>query len=416
MNVSETIEKIHKSDSFGIFVEMGCGNPVSHALCKIAGASNTIYLAENPYSKEYSTNKFLYKTRAVSVETILQIIEFWSNKINQDQPKINTIFVSSFQVGENNDISTHGYIGIKYKNILNIYHISINLSKPRSDYIELIGNIGLSLLHNMIFPNDEFIEPYFVDIVYDVEKKEIFSIEDDCNNHSILGYYNLIPNLSKSLERIHKGHESQFLYIENGEIKRIEELLRKPGDELILYKGSFNPIQCAHAELLEYCITNCKNGFGCPSISTRIVGKEDLSIKDLKWRISTLNKLGYGVVINNTPFFSDMIYYLRLKTNKKLIFPMGADTFIRISDNSNIFDNYKNIFFKIFERENIYQNDDNLFGHSNIEYIDFNKSISSTKIRNIISNFEGNKTELYEKLNDIVPAKIIEDVINRYYW
>ena len=124
------IQKIHASDMFGIFIEMGLGNPVSSKLCEVPGASNTVFCAENPYNGDYSKKLFGIEGRIVSLEAVRTIMN--SAKIHylqKEDPKINTVFVSSFQIGNDNDKSTHGYIGLKYKGKVEYYHMSIQDGK-----------------------------------------------------------------------------------------------------------------------------------------------------------------------------------------------------------------------------------------------------------------------------------------------
>ena len=141
------IQKIHASDMFGIFIEMGLGNPVSSKLCEVPGASNTVFCAENPYNGDYSRKLFGIEGRIVSLEAVRKIIN--SDRVNAlvlKDSRINTLFVSSFQIGDNNDNSTHGYIGLKYKDKVEYYHISIHCSMNRTNYINCIQETCLNLL------------------------------------------------------------------------------------------------------------------------------------------------------------------------------------------------------------------------------------------------------------------------------
>ena len=74
------IQKIHASDMFGIFIEMGLGNPVSSKLCEVPGASNTVFCAENPYNGDYSRKLFGIEGRIVSLEAVRKIIN--SDRVN----------------------------------------------------------------------------------------------------------------------------------------------------------------------------------------------------------------------------------------------------------------------------------------------------------------------------------------------
>ena len=63
--------------------------------------------------------------------------------------KCNTVFVSSFQMGDKTLdplTITHGWIGLAYKNITQFYHITLREPMSRADYIARIGIIGVELL------------------------------------------------------------------------------------------------------------------------------------------------------------------------------------------------------------------------------------------------------------------------------
>lgn len=393
--LDDLIREIHSSDAFGVFIELGCGNPVAHELCKIAGASNTIYFAENPYSKEFSKDKYKITERAVSAETILHIYQ----KVKVTYPNsVNTYYISSFQVGDRNNKSTHGYIGIGYKDTFTIYHLSINKIITRPSYIEEITQEGLILLYKTILPvEDDRYKNTHVDIVY-------------TENTST-------PNLIKSLIAFTNKNQS-LLYVENGIPKRVEELLRRSGDELVCFKGSFNPVQTAHIDILNQCKT--ENSSACFSISSSIYGKEKPSIKDLLWRILLLNKLGYGVLINNYPNFIEMIKQLRVKTDKKLIFPMGIDTFLRIGIPEAILNTAPDVKIIVFDRPSSFKNTRKNY-NPDIKFIDFDNAVSSTSIRLLISNYneilnEQTRSTLKMKLAGIVPELAMDEVIDKFYW
>src|SRR4051812_34885083 len=117
--MKEQIEQLHKSDIFGIFIEIGCGVPVAAAMLGVSGASNTIFMSESPYSRDYY--KYAYNLdpesemyRSVSPQYLKYILASGRfDRIYSEKP-INTIYAASFQLGEMNDKSTHGWICLKH--------------------------------------------------------------------------------------------------------------------------------------------------------------------------------------------------------------------------------------------------------------------------------------------------------------
>lgn len=381
---TELIKKIHESRLFGIFVEMGCGNPVAHELCKVPGASNTIFYAENAYDKDFSKEKYNLKSRFVSKETILSISQTLDeltkasigsgSTVSNSKAKINLQYISTFQIGNFNDVSTHGFIGIKRKfaPLPTIYHISIHESLSREQYIDKIADIGLKLIGR---------DP------------EIACYDDiDCVDAT--------DRLQETIFYISKSKYHAFAYIKsNGEICRLEDLLRTSSDNIIIYKGSFNPVHNGHIEISNKIKELYPNSIFCFSISTNIYDKGSSHFEDLAERVRILNKLEYEVLIYNRPLFSDMLEVLTSKTNKKIIFPIGFDTYRRISNIQNL-----DADFCVFDRGDRLK--DHHFSESNIKSIFMNREISSSDIRQQI---KGNID-----VSNLIPSGVLDDIILKY--
>ena len=148
--MKDIIKKIHKSDIFGVFIESGCGLAVSQELFSVSESSKTIYFTQSPYSRDFFESEYSLndkKIRSVSPEYLKNILDSKKIKYLFDKKTINTLYASSFQIGEKNNISTHGWILIKYNEIVKYYHISIHSSLSRKKYIKKIGENGIKLLH-----------------------------------------------------------------------------------------------------------------------------------------------------------------------------------------------------------------------------------------------------------------------------
>ena len=177
--MEQLVSLIHSSDIFGIFIENGCSVPVAYNLLNVSGASNTVYLTECPYNQNYGRRIYGYTgNRTVSSEYVSHIAESFYPIIGNTQITgryINTIYVSSFQIGDMCNITdpkvTHGYIFLQYKNLKTIYHVTIrNPEYQRIDFIDKIGYIGIKLVLNFIY--DICPENLYIDMIEseDMEK------------------------------------------------------------------------------------------------------------------------------------------------------------------------------------------------------------------------------------------------------
>lgn len=385
------IQKIHASDTFGIFIEMGLGNPVSSKLCEVPGASNTVFCAENPYNDVYSRKLFGIEGRIVSLEAVRKIIN--SDRVNSlvlKDSRINTVFVSSFQIGDLNGKSTHGYVGISHKNEVKYYHISIHHPSNRQEYIRLIAETCLNLL-----TNDDYT---YVDGVWDL---------------------NLKPLYNDTFHYLNKGTHG-FAYFQNENILRLEDLLRSAKEGLIVYKGSFNPITNAHLKIMSEAGRQYPNYKTCFSISMNTYDKGTPNWDNLKERIRLINKLGHSVLLYQSPLFDSMHKTLQYKyeDGKNIVYVMGADTADRYLDNhpSLWMTNRK---FLVFDRDNfgIEQKWKKAVKHNvisnaydvadRIEDCNFIHSAftdSSTQVREAIRNNN------LESVREMIPAEIFDDL------
>lgn len=307
MEIERQLERlaksIHSSDIYGVFVEMGCGVAVTNALMSVAGASNTVFVSESPYSKEFQSYKYgHHEHRAVSKELVEAIGKQWGQFTIKPQG-CNAIFVASFQLsGSEFGNSTHGWIYYRYKDEERCYHISIHKVMTRKEYLEQIALSSLSIIlgKNTLVPDD-----CYIDIV------DGFS-----------------SNMEEALIALDESNRENFLCIRVGKLHRLEDFFRGE-DNILLFKGSFNPIHNGHVEIAQAM----KEKYGrMPKmmIGLSIFGKGKISIKELISRISDLNTLELDVIISKSGFFNENIEFLRNKFSQPIMFAMGSDTLIRI--------------------------------------------------------------------------------------
>jgi len=312
------IEQIHKSDMYGVFVELGVGHPLAQMLYNEPGASATIEYSISPYSKDMQEQMFHLKTRSVSkegVETILGEIK--------TSKKTNTIFVSSFQLGEKDKSITHGWVGLEHKGKRMFYHLTLpsgnETISSRKEKIEALGYVCLQILdaRNDLNKLVEIHQAGTIDIIMDSEGNTLDYLET------------LLQLYPKPIENV---HSNCIIYVTSkGKVERVENLFRE-NPILNVYKGSFNPLHIFHdlfaQEIAE--ITGVKTVL---ALSLNPLFKT-INYKEVLDRVKMLNEHGYDVLITNKGEFhcdrQTIEYRDVCKSIKQVNFLAGADTLNRI--------------------------------------------------------------------------------------
>lgn len=410
--VEKAIEEIHAGDIYGIFIESGCGVALINKLMEIPGASNTIYVAESPYSKEFQKAKYgEHGGRIVSAETIMDTFSYYSNPdirlSGMYSMKINSVYVANFQIGDwkegknKNDTSTHGYIGFSYKGQCRIYHISIHDRLSRKDYLDVIGNIGVRILEskNEYIPADCHIDAAYTCKLDGTELKEV--------------------DLSEMMTMMESSDLENFICIDKeGEYKRLEDFFRGK-KHIVLYKGSFNPPHIGHLGLAR--IAEEKYGEKpVLLISKKIYGKGEVA--DMKFRVECLNRLGFNVIISKSGFFNENIAYLSKKFTAPIIFVVGTDTINRVFESSYKVVGYSNPWPHI----NLFKND---FKNARFLVVDRNKFPIANEIKDSLNKYydfvpydcPASSSELrklketgdFEKIKEFLPKELFDKFMSK---
>ena len=362
----------------GILCEIGCGGqPLAQAIYEHEGASKAIYFSESPYNKEYQTNKFNLPEglRSVSFEAVKHMLGYYKSNHQKD---IDFIYVASFQIGGTRDqkTATHGWIGIYQNDIEKYYHLSIYDALSRVEYAELIAEQGARLLMNK--------PARFIDNV-----KILTSIETE---------------KLEALNHFVNFKREQFLYFNNnGEMSRYEEVFREK--TISLYRGSFNPPHFGHQKIKD--VATVKPTF-CISVDT--YDKGVLNINNLLRRLEMLKKLEIDVLLCKGKYYDDLLKHLRYRYKGNVIFVLGSDTLERIIDSTPEILAEENIEWEVFQRPNMTIMSST---KNHIKIRDFDLDISSSKIKEILSN---NIDDILAKeaLKGLIDIKIIDDVIKNY--
>lgn len=414
------IEQIHASDIYGIFVETGCGVTMTNKLMEVPGASNTIYYSESPYSKEYQQEK--YNTdgkRAVSIDTIIGFLSYVKSAkmsgdpgfLNNSVKKINTTYAATFQIGDMDNVlvlATHGYIGISYKDLSLIFHVSIHERLSRKEYLDKIGDIGVRILYSLTLGNNTH------------------HIPEDCNidaAYDVGTDWKVTPvPLHKMYRMLVTSKNENFVCVDQkGEYKRLDEFFREK-KQILLYKGSFNPIHIAHLKFAEIAKEKMDD-WPVFMISLEIYKKDPLNPFDMEKRVMDLIKLGYRVIVSKSGWFHENVEYLHKKfPTKPIVFIVGTDTINRIFESTyniigqkdqfmmahqmGLFANaFENVKFLVINRDS-YPLAAELKETMFLKYYDYvpiSMDVSSTKIRELKDN--GNIDEANKFLPDQLKIK-----------
>ena len=323
------IKNIHDSNTYGVFIETGCGMPLSNLLFSVSGASKTIYMSCSPYSIDYARTEYGITDglRAISRDYVATLTNKYIPLV--DDGVINTIYCASFQVGEHNNIVTHGWISLLHLNSYKFYHVTIRNSLTRSNYISRIGEIGLHLLSSKNLHH----------IPNNLDVDMVFAFDDGGNFVPDNGTLLLLMN------------PENVLCFESGSIpKRLEDHCRDQA-RLIIYKGSFNPPTNAHIDIVESTILTYPGTRTAFMISVSTFDKRIINYDDILRRIEWITSLGYICFINHKGMFQDTIKFFNKYFKKTiLIFPVGSDTKERME--SKLFKT-NSVKIEVFQRTDI---------------------------------------------------------------
>jgi nicotinic acid mononucleotide adenylyltransferase len=396
---SNRILSIHNSDLFGIFVESGCAGIFAGALQSVEGASKTVYMAESPYSKEYQ--HLVYKNgdvRSIGKESAILFANKWIREWSLgDHKGINFIYTSSFQIAAvGSGKSTHGWIAhVDLKTMKRrIFHVSLP-TWSREETLGVITNIGLDILED----NNRY--PY-VDIM---EESTLVA-----SRVGTFTFDNKEDQTIKLLKDIVDRNETETPYICLSKRKAVRaESIMRGLDNIVVYKGSFNPAHNVHVSFAKM-VEGIFKVKPILSISMDTFGKNVIFADEVLERAYSLNDLGFDVIILKDALFSSLHRLLHKKFESvPKIFMAGSDTFNRlITSTHTTLDEFEKAFantkFVVLDRPGspLVPEADPFKKHMLI--LDGLTDLSSTMIRGLIENNE------MEEVSKLVPEIIYKNI------
>lgn len=373
MNVKSLAEKIHKSGRYGVIYEMGAGVGIAHSLMQYSGASKTVHSTHSLYNKEAFIKHFRIFyiegstkiPRAVSKD-YCDLVFKSSTDLHKD---VNFLLVSTFQLPKEAGKTKHGWIGFCDLNgVTRFYHLTFPPSMSRKEAIEEVALTGLNIINA---GNQHCRFSSYIDNVVDrtgMQDLELalqaYTSSPDRNK---LGVF--VPTLS--------DHHPWA-------IRRIENFLRQK-DDILVYKGSFNPWHAGHQHTLDKSreLYPDKNTTHVLSLSVHTYGKGEMTTDELFNRLEALRELEVPIIVITKPFFEDLTNLILDKVEGTLHLAMGDDVMDKIvaMNDSYIFSHEK-ISAVVVRRHN--DGEKNYNQIPGVQYIDeaYPESVSSTQLRN----------------------------------
>ena len=402
MDIKDKVLSLINTNLKMCFIENGCGgNPIAANIFKQPNSSNIIHHTMCLYNEEFNRKYFKIDQnivpRAISEDFVYEVAR--SYKI----PILNYVVATSFVLNSyteeaiNNDAkikanhkSTHGYIAINNKvtKVTKVYHISLHHGDNRENNIKKIGDICITLLYDEVYNKISNDIDCFIDnitIYKNNEKKQDVS--------TMLNYMS------------HQSSDHVILFDANDTNKyRLEDLIR-PLKKIVILKGSFNPLQYGHIELMETVKAHSNTEKGVFAISIDNRDKDSIDIKELISRINQIKLMGYDVLLFKNKYYTDNNDLILNKfPDLQIYYAIGADTMQRLLDDCG--DRkwtqlYRKSVFVYLPRTNfnVSQNMINAKCYYDVIKLEGNKNIdlSSTTVRNLI-----------DELKKLVPLEVLK--------
>lgn len=375
MNIDDIIKRIHKSDIYGSFIEIGAGQPLAAELFNISGASSTVCFSLSPYSREIQEERYgaeaVDKVRSVSLEMIDLILD-GEIRLNQNK-RVNLFWASTLQVSSDPNGCSHGWIGYKFRHEPRFYyHVTFPKSLSRKHIIHELGRLSIYLLYRIVNPSCSNDPMQWVD----------GSFREDLSTNAtiVVPATPLLQNYM--LPDLVTNSDIYWVVNPEGHWERFETTFRLLRDQqaktpVLIYKGSFNPLHDGHLGIIKRGQQEYPNSPIGLMISIQTYQKGEVDYKSLQKRITDITNAGFYLIITEKGLFADCIkdFKQRLPA-QRWVFLAGWDTYVRME--SELFE-IPQVEYLIFDRHNKMQ--DSKEHPTSAKFITFDCPLSSTAIR-----------------------------------
>lgn len=314
------IQKIHSSSWHGHIEEAGTGSWVQTLLQAQAGASATLDSAAVHYSRHAQQSAYpeAPNTRAVSAETV----KHWAQVRLPESASGSGYFSLSVSasLSTHNDRpgrDHHGWIALKVQDgrewCLH-FRLRKQTSQARISQQLACGLLGIELLY--LLANDQ-LSPEHLDRQLQSE------IEID------VWQSNQGDPMLQQVQLLQQGW-SPLIYLHRGIAQRYITSLR--GQQVLVAKGSFNPLTRAHTALLDKALAqvSAPNAMGVFELTLNNADKGEVAQESLLHRLRMLASQDYPVVLTLTPtLLATKALFLHAQA-QQVDFVCGTDLYERV--------------------------------------------------------------------------------------
>lgn len=272
-------------------MEQGYGVGFSNEMMEESGASDVVVSAGSWYSKELHPKG----VRAVSID----FVKYLDNYILKTHVKGSINVITSFQAGEDKD--AHGYILIRVRNVLHIYHVTFGHGRNKSFVNAEMPSVIVALIRRILGDKTNYGSTCYIDGVWD-ETGEFLSA--------------YLPH-----------NFAPFVISSSGKWMRLADAARNVKGMTIV-KGSFNPFHEGHQQLVD----SAKYPVFLSLTTSTVQGKQT----DACDLVRRANNAGYNTIIDSEyPMYHQLLYRIddAWDTNLTYHLPMGMDVYKKIDMN-----------------------------------------------------------------------------------
>ena len=328
-------------NKYGSFAEIGAGQGTADWFFKVSGTTGTVAKTISAYDMELSDHLYGKAKRYVSRDRLLSMLDQEYEALYRNLKEVrgkettffaycNTVRARGFQDFGN----CYGWLGVRFQRSSEspptdvVLHINL-LDEKNVDQSDALGILGVNLI-DAVFYHIDCVQD-FVSALVDGDLRGRVSVNVlsfrgfGCEKHDRCLY--ALELVTQELT------PAAMLTPENEVIKPSDHLYNVP---ILLLRGAFSPVKNIHLDMLEQAKKAFQKDLNTEDkAATKIIC--EISTQNLRHsatqispqvilnRASTLQKLGFLVLISNRPEFYKMTKYLSGHTKKPIGLILGCE-------------------------------------------------------------------------------------------